>query len=54
MSILTPGREPYAFACVQLNGGWFDVQLKTISHHVQENETKNISNGQVIVVQNEG
>lgn len=38
-------------ASKQLNGGWFDVQLKTISHHVDEKQSRN---GKVIVVQNEG
>lgn len=39
----------------ELNGGWFDVQLKTISHHVaeKENAAKVKVNGKVIVVQNE-
>ena len=39
----------------QLNGGWFDVQLKTISHHVQEKDNASTicNGGQVIVVQNE-
>ena len=45
-------------ASKQLNGGWFDVQLKTISQTVQEtekNSEKNgmIGNGKVIMVQNE-
>ena len=42
-------------ASKQLNGGWFDVQLKTISQTVQEETEKNgiIRNGKVIVVQNE-
>ncbi len=39
----------------QLNGGWFDVQLKTISHAVDEKEHGRnlVKNGKVIVVQNE-
>ena len=41
----------------ELNGGWFDVQLKTISHHVAEKENATAAkvkvNGKVIVVQNE-
>ena len=46
-------------ASKQLNGGWFDVQLKTISQTVQENseipEKSNgmVRNGKVIMVQNE-
>ena len=42
-------------ASKQLNGGWFDVQLKTISQTVQEETEKNgiIRNGKVIIVQNE-
>ena len=46
-------------ASKQLNGGWFDVQLKTISQTVQETseipEKSNgmVRNGKVIMVQNE-
>ena len=42
-------------ASKQLNGGWFDVQLKTISQTVQEESEKNgmVRNGKVIMVQNE-
>ena len=46
-------------ASKQLNGGWFDVQLKTISQTVQEtseiSEKNNgmVRNGKVIMVQND-
>ena len=42
-------------ASKQLNGGWFDVQLKTISQTVQEESEKNgiVRNGNVVMVQNE-
>ena len=42
-------------ASKQLNGGWFDVQLKTISQTVQDESEKNgmVRNGKVIMVQNE-
>ena len=41
-------------ASKQLNGGWFDVQLKTISHQVADKDKNGLANGKVTVVQNEG
>ena len=54
-STLNNTRSSVASSKKELNGGWFDVQLKTISHHVaeKENNAKVKVNGKVIVVQNE-